>query len=273
MVVERKMTSACGMSCRRYEREWTGEMGGTDHFDAFAGATTEVDRDDAVGAPFAFACEAVYADEIGDGGARASTLEMEPVERGRRVWARGGDTVGWSAVDLGRRGVWTGRHGGTWCRRGRECVWKERDGGRALLVSWDGCGGLGRAEADKVFGSEEGAEEGDKVFVGDFGEGVVVDDGACVGVACVDDPGCGHAETGPDFAVFCAYAGCFEGVAKMDGVGVAAEGGDEHGLDLACCGYGGGELGEECEDMTRCAASCSVDGLGAVDSAWDGVRV
>lgn len=83
----------------------------------------------------------------------------------------------------------------------------------------------------------------------------MVDDGACVGIAGVDDPRGGYAEAGPDFAVFCAYADCFEGVAKTEGVVVATEGGDEHGLDAACCGDGGCELGEEGEYMWCCAAA------------------
>lgn len=54
----------------------------TDHFDAVAGAATQVDGDDAVRAPFAFACEAVYADEVCDGRAYTSTFEVKPVKRG-----------------------------------------------------------------------------------------------------------------------------------------------------------------------------------------------
>ena len=54
----------------------------TDRFDAVTGAPTEVDGDDAVGAPFALAGEAVDADEVGDGRAHAAALEVEPVERG-----------------------------------------------------------------------------------------------------------------------------------------------------------------------------------------------
>ena len=244
--------------------------------DALAGTTTEVDGDDAVRAPFAFACETVYADEVCDGGAHAATFEVDPVERGRGVGIRGGDPVGRRGVVRGGRGAWTGGHGGTWCGGWCEGVWKQGDGGR-LLVSGDGrgCWGrLGRIEADVVFGSEERPEEGDEVVVGDLGEGVVVDDGAGVGVAGVDDPGRGHAEAGPYFAVFCAHADCLEGVAETGCVGVSAEGGDEHGLDVARCGHGGGELGEEGEDMCSSAAAGRVYGLCARNGArvWVGVE-
>lgn len=93
------------------------------------------------------------------------------------------------------------------------------------------------------------------MLVRDLGEGVVVDDSARVGVAGVDDPCSGYAEAGEDFAVFCADTGSFEGIAKTEGVGVAAERGDEHGLDVACCGVGRGELCEEGEDMGSCSAA------------------
>ena len=83
----------------------------------------------------------------------------------------------------------------------------------------------------------------------------MVDDGAGVGVAGVDDPGRGHAESWPDFAVFCAHAVGLEGVAKTDCVWVTAYGGDEHGLDGAHGGHGRCELGEECDDMDCCAAA------------------
>lgn len=194
------------------------------------------------------------------------------------MWIGTGDAVGaWcrrGRVGRGRCGVWTGRHGRPWCGR-CEGVWKHGDGRwRGLGFSGDRGGvesGLGNGEADIVFGGEDRPEEGDEVVVGDLGEGVVVDDGARVGVAGVDDPCGGHAEAGPDFAVFCADADCLEGVAEAECVGAAAEGGDEHGLDVAGCGGGGGELGEEGEDMGSRAAARGGDGLCAGHGSGAGV--
>lgn len=108
----------------------------------------------------------------------------------------------------------------------------------------------------------------------DLGKWVVVDDGACVGVAGVYNPRSRYAEAWPDFAVLCTYACCFEGVAEVNSICVSSEGGDEQGLDVARCRCGGRELCEESEDMCSSAAACGVDGLCAVDGArvWVGME-
>ena len=125
---------------------------------------------------------------------------------------------------------------------------------------------------DKVFGGEDGPKESDKVFVRDLWKGIVVNDGALTGIPGVDDPRARHSETRPYFAVLGSYARRFEPIAQTKGVGVSAQRCDEHGLYDARQGCGRGELGEEGEDMARCAPAGRVNCLGARRAAWKGMR-
>lgn len=159
VVAHRKMTSAWGRSY--------GEMSGrrgetrrsTYNLYAVAGSAAEVDADDTVGSPLAFAGETVDAEDVGHGGADAAALEVQPVERGGRVGAVGGHGVGGGGREggggcgVGTRGE--GRTGG----RGGEGVGEERDGRAGVLLA-DGADGereLLLVVADVVLGGEDGA--------------------------------------------------------------------------------------------------------------------
>jgi hypothetical protein len=66
---------------------------GTDSMNAFTSATPEIDRDDAPGAPFSFAGETIYANDVSEGVAHAAALEVEPVKGCGGVQTRAGDAV------------------------------------------------------------------------------------------------------------------------------------------------------------------------------------